>query len=83
MANSCYQELVSSGRYLAHRLIWLWEGETDYIKDTNGLTTTWPLLTRWGRMMHIGVSKFTIMDSDNGLWPGRRQAIVGTNVEYC
>ena len=36
-------------------------------------------LTHWGRVMHICVSKLTIIDSDNGLSPGRRQAIIWTN----
>ena len=30
-------------------------------------------------MTHIGVSKLTIIGSDNGLSPGRRQAIIQTN----
>ena len=36
-------------------------------------------LTHWGRVMHICVSKLTIIGSDNGLMPGRRQAIIRTN----
>ena len=36
-------------------------------------------LTHWGRMTHICVSKLTIIASDNGLSPGRRQAIIWTN----
>ena len=37
-------------------------------------------LTRhWGRVTHICVSKLTIMGSDNGLSPDRRQAIIWTN----
>ena len=32
-------------------------------------------------MTHICVSKLTIIGSDNGLSPGRRQAIVWTNAE--
>ena len=36
-------------------------------------------LTHWGRMTHICVSKLTIIGSDNGLSPGRRQAIIWTN----
>ena len=36
-------------------------------------------LTHWGRAMHICVSKFTIIASDNGLSPGRRQAIIWNN----
>ena len=37
-------------------------------------------LTHWGRVTHICVSKLTIIGSDNGLSPGRRQAIICTNV---
>ena len=36
-------------------------------------------LTHWGRVTQICVSKLTIIDSDNGLSPGRRQAIIRTN----
>ena len=37
------------------------------------------VLTHWGRVTHISVSKLTIIGSDNGLSPGRRQAIIWTN----
>ena len=33
-------------------------------------------LTHWGRLTHICVSKLSILGSDNGLSPGRRQAII-------
>ena len=36
-------------------------------------------LTHWGRVTHICVSKLTIIASDNGLSPGRCQAIFRTN----
>ena len=36
-------------------------------------------LTHWGRVTHICVSKLTIIGSDNGLSPVRRQAIIWTN----
>ena len=36
-------------------------------------------LTHWGRVTHICVSKQTIIGSDNGLSPGRHQAIIWTN----
>ena len=36
-------------------------------------------LTHWGRATHICVRKLTIIASDNGLSPGRRQAIIETN----
>ena len=37
------------------------------------------LLTHWGRVTHICVSKLTIIGSDNGLSPVWRQAIIWTN----
>ena len=36
-------------------------------------------LTHWGRVMHICISKLTIIGPDNGLSPGRCQAIIWTN----
>ena len=36
-------------------------------------------LTHWGRVTHICVSTQTIIGSDNGLSPGRRQAIIWTS----
>ena len=33
----------------------------------------------WGRVTHIRVSELTIIGSDKGLSPGRRQAIIRTN----
>ena len=44
----------------------------------NNLSSVSEELTHWGRVTHICVSKLTIIGSDNGLSPGRRQAIV-----YC
>ena len=37
------------------------------------------MLKHWGRVTHICVSKLTTIGSDNGLSPGRRQAIIWTN----
>ena len=37
------------------------------------------LLTHWGHVTHICVSKLTIIGLDNGLSPGRRQAIIWNN----
>ena len=36
-------------------------------------------LTHWGRVTHICVAYLTIIASDNGLSPSRRQAIIWTN----
>ena len=38
-------------------------------------------LTHWGRVTHICVGKLTIICSDNGLSPERRQVIIWTNAE--
>ena len=38
-------------------------------------------LTHWGRVTHTYVNKLTIIGSDNGLSPGRCQAIIWTNDE--
>ena len=46
------------------------------------MMVVWPAkidLTNWGRVTHICVNKLTIIDSDNGLPPGRHQAIIWTN----
>ena len=37
------------------------------------------LLTQWGRVTQICVSKLTIIGSDNGWSPGRRQVIIWTS----
>ena len=42
------------------------------------ITYLWTL-THWGRVTHICVSELTIIGLDNGLSPGRRQAIVWNN----
>ena len=50
--------------------------------ENSPVTQTTPeptLLTHWGRVTHICVSKLTIIASDNGLSPDRRQAIIRTN----
>ena len=36
-------------------------------------------LTHWGRVTHICIGNLTIIGSDNGLSPGRCQAIIWTN----
>ena len=41
------------------------------------LSLAW--LTHWGRVNHLCFSKVTIISSDNGLLPGRCQAIIWSN----
>ena len=36
-------------------------------------------ITHWGRVTHMCISKLSIIGSDNGLSPDRRQAIIWTN----
>ena len=36
-------------------------------------------LIHWGRVMQICAGKLSIISSDKGWWPGRRQAIFWTN----
>ena len=50
------------------------------VKAIASLAWQW-LLTHWGRVTHICVSKIIIIGSDNGLSPGRCQAIVWTNAD--
>ena len=38
-------------------------------------------LTHWGQVTHICISRLIIIASDNGLSPGRCQAIIWTNAE--
>ena len=42
----------------------------------SGFSTRRVCLTHWGRVTHICSSKLTIIGSDNGLLPDRRQAII-------
>ena len=37
------------------------------------------LLSHWGQVMHICVSKLTVTGSDNGLLPGQHQVIIWSN----
>ena len=50
----------------------------EYINKFNTLLFS-ALLTQWGRVTYICVCKLIIIGSDNGLSPGRRQAIIWTN----
>ena len=53
-------------------LIWIWLILLCY----NDISSC---LTHWSRVTHICVSYLTIIGSDNGLSPGRRQAIIWIN----
>ena len=62
----------------------IWPGWTDAITLQHNMAyreLDWQvsLLTHWGRVMHICVSKLTIIGSDNGLSSDLRQDIIWTN----
>ena len=59
--------------------IYYLQNEWDHIVHISR-TYTDVTLTHWGRVKHICVCKLTIIGSDNGLAPGRRQAITWANV---
>ena len=71
--------------------MWFWiflQTLSHFLLEVNGLIRKSGLvycleevnpLTHWGRVMHKCVSKLTIIDSDNGLAPGRPQTIIWTN----
>ena len=50
-----------------------------HVKPWDVITHQCPNLTHWGRVTHICVGNLTIIGLDNGLSPGRRQAIIWTN----
>ena len=49
------------------------------VKQTVALQVIWDAVIHWGRVTHIWVDNITSIGSDNGLSPGRRQAIIWTN----
>ena len=51
-------------------------GFSNYLVRPNISVSVWVALTLWGRVTNICVSKLTIIGSDNGLSPGRCQAII-------
>ena len=73
---------------ILHRNHGGWTGIWIYGITETEMVPFWPdihpcvhrkLLTHWSRVTHICVSNITIIDSDNGLSPGQRQAIILTN----
>ena len=63
---------------LQRRAVDGWEWTSNFIPHFIGYFSMLGL-THWGRVTHICVSNLAIIGSDNGLSPGRRQAIIWTN----
>ena len=77
-------EISPFKKYLHHllRLLFSWQKTTNTKHaNTNFRTKSCSMdtLTHWGRVTHICVSDLTIVGSDSGLSPGRRQAIIRNN----
>ena len=62
---------ISSHQVLVIHVIW--NIDTRLKLDMQCLAKS---LTHWGQVIHIRVSKLTIIGSDDGLSPDRRQAII-------
>ena len=61
-------------------IVWINDVECKYFSIClQNNSTCKGLLTYWGRVTHICVGNQAIIGSDNGLSPGRRQAIIWTN----
>ena len=76
---SLFTKTIASYSFLflhRHWQYYLWY-ETPFLLIMIKMSAT--LLTHWGRGTHICVGKLIIIGSDNGLSPGRRQAIISTN----
>ena len=58
-----------------------WDSQFAMMSWASNVITIFKPLTHWGRVTHICVGKLTISGSDNGLSPGRRQAIIWTNAK--
>ena len=79
--------IITSCAIFTHNLLGCFAG-TDNLTIPRGFMVSWTpgkvpyenILTHWGRVTHICVGNLTIIGSDNGLSPGRRQAITWTNV---
>ena len=54
-----------------------------YLRHENKELSYCETLTHWGQVMHICVSNLDIVCSGNGLFPGRRKAIIWSNNGIC
>ena len=72
--------LIQPMRHLFTQLVINFEGFIPRYEFPNSIDAKIHLTHR-GRVTHVCVSKLTIVGSDNGLSPGRRQAIIWTNDE--
>ena len=69
--NGCLRKMLST---LNDHVCWVLR-----VLRMDGILSPVVLILCWGQVMHICVSKLTIIGSDNGLSPDWRQAIIWTN----
>ena len=78
-----YRETVYQSRLASHRVGQCLQVFAMMMKSLETLSVLLFIymenLTHWGWVTHLCITKLTIIGSDNGLSPGRRQAIIWTN----
>ena len=72
--DNCYDDIMMWNNFSIAGPLWR-EGPAMQHFDVSFINLNM-LLTHWGRVTHICVSKLSILGLDNGLSPGRRQAII-------
>ena len=78
--NFVWETILYYYYFSLRRAAWPWSSTCIFIVALLQQVTYWDHIRKlWGRVTYICVSKLTIMGSDNGLSPGRRQAIIWTN----
>ena len=71
--------MTSSRILIRHDLGFGWIQDKLWSYNWRSISRPWlSVLTQWGRVTHICVSRPTIVGSENGLSPGQRQAITWT-----
>ena len=63
----------------SHHIDLVWPKWHNPLMESTDSSWGYNILSHWGQVMHICVSDLNIIDSDNGLVPGRRQAIIWTS----
>ena len=78
----CFTALSSFDNDWLKKVSWTWILRSHSLSNQSNTSLNITRgLTHWGRVTHICVGNLTIIRSDHGLSPGRRQAIIWTNTE--
>ena len=68
------ETIFMQDNFHTRKFIWKW-----CLQNIRHFCLNFTMLTHWGRVTHIYVSILAIIGSNNGLSPGRRQAIIWIN----